>query len=72
MSTEGDAELHEIRLNLIKIIDYTADSILLNKILLYKYKKTVKLELGIVFIYLTDHIDSVCKRYLLFVEGLKI
>lgn len=61
MSTENHVELHDIG----KLIVYTACSILLNKILLYKYKKTLKFELGIVFIYPIGGIDFVC-RYIFF------
>lgn len=55
--TDNDVELHEIGINFTKLIVYTACSIVLNKILLYKYKKTLKSEPGIVFIHPIGHMD---------------
>lgn len=64
-SIDNDVELHDIGINFTKLIVYTACSILLNKILLDKYKKTLKLEPGIVFIYPIGHIGFEC-RYIFF------
>lgn len=64
-STDNGVELHDIGINFPELIEYTACSILLNKILLYKYKKTLKLEPAIVFIYPIGHIGFVC-RYIFF------